>query len=367
MHSSIHIGKTTTAAGTLAALLAATSLPAWALSVTVNGTAVTFNPPPLQRAGRVFVPLRGVFERLGATVVYQGGVINATGNNRTIALKIGSTTATINGTPRTIDSAPFIVGASTYVPLRFVSEALGAGVVYDAANQVVALQTGGAVAAAPAGAPPAGAPPPAAPAAPAAPVTNVLKDFEPGNNAFVGSQKPTVSANFTQNADANTVHLTLDGLDITTASTRSSTGFVYAPPSPLQSIKHTVSATGKLASGANFAQSWSFTSGSEAPKNSLTLAAPADESSVGQNFEIKGKTAPNARIHIVAGATASLGGVFAFGAGNYTGDTIADGNGNFAQAVSLQTVSGATIGLTVTSTDPTTKESAQKKLRLRAQ
>ena len=355
--------RSTRIAGALAALLAATTLPAWALSVTVNGSAVTFNPPPVERAGRVFVPLRGVFERLGASVVYHNGIINATGNQRTISLKIGSTAATINGVSKTIDSAPFIIGASTYVPLRFVGEALGAGVNYDAANQLVALQTGNG--AAPVGA----AAAPAAPVAAAstAPIANVLKDLEPAANAYVGSQKPTVSANFTQAVDANTVHLTLDGLDITTASTRSMSGFVYAPPSPLQSIKHILNATGKLASGGSFAQSWSFTSGSEAPKNSLTLSAPADESTVGQNFEIRGKTAPNARVHFVAGATASLGGVFAFGAGNYTGDTIADAAGNFSQAVSLQTVSGASIGLTVTSTDPTTKESAQKKLRLRAQ
>jgi len=354
------IRKTATATTALGALVASMTLPASALSVTVNGSAVTFNPPPIERAGRVFVPLRGVFERLGASVVYQGGVINATGNNRTISLKIGSTAATIDGASKMIDVAPFIIGASTYVPLRFVSEALGAGVNYDSGNQVVALQTTGSSGNAPA---------PAAPAAPApaAAITSILKDFEPASGAVVGSTKPTVSANFLQNVDPNSVHLTLDGRDITSASTTSTTGFVYAPPSPLQSIKHTAQAMGKLTSGGSFAQSWSFTTGTEAPKNSLSLSMPADESAVGQNFEIKGKTLPNARIHIVAGATASLGGVFAFGAGNYTGDTIADGAGAFAQAVSLQTVSGATIGLTVTSTDPATKESAQKKLRLRAQ
>ena len=356
MHLSF-IHKTTTGATALAALLAITTLPAWALSVTINGTTATFNPPPIERAGRVFVPLRGVFERLGASVVYQGGVINATGNNRTISLKIGSTAASIDGQPRTIDVAPFIIGASTYVPLRFVSEALGAGVNYDAANQIVALQTNGSVAA--------NAPAPAAPAAAA--ITNMLKDFEPGNGSIVASVKPTVSANFLQSVDPNSVHLSLDGRDITSASTTSTTGFVYAPPSPLQSIKHTAMVSGKLASGGSFSQSWSFTTGTDAPKNSLTLSTPLDDTTVGQNFEIKGHTLPNARIHIVAGATASLGGVFAFGAGNYTGDTSADGNGNFTQAVSLQTVSGATIGLTVTSTDPSTKESAQKKLRLRAQ
>ena len=352
-----NIRKATVGATALGSLLAITTLPAWALSVTVNGQTATFNPPPIERAGRVFVPLRGVFERLGASVVYQGGVINATGNNRTISLKIGSTTAAINGEAKTIDVAPFIIGASTYVPLRFVSEALGAGVNYDSGNAIVALTTTGNVAAAQ-----------AAPNAPAAaPVANILKDFEPGNGSVVMSTKPTVSANFNQNVDPNSVHLQLDGRDITSASTTSTTGFVYAPPSPLQSIKHTASASGKLANGGSFAQSWAFTTGTETPKNTLVLATPVDESTVGQNFEIKGKTLPNARIHIVAGATASLGGVFAFGAGNYTGDTIADGNGNFSQAVSLQTVSGATIGLTVTSTDATTKESAQKKLRLRAQ
>ncbi len=360
MPSSSSLRTSATYAATLASFLVLTTLPAWALSVTINGTTTTFNPPPIERAGRVFVPLRGVFERLGASVVYQGGVINATGNNRTISLKIGSTTAAIDGQARTIDVAPFIIGASTYVPLRFVSEALGAGVNYDAANQVVALQTNGSVAA--------NAPPPApAPAAPAATVTNVLKDFEPANGAVVASVKPTVSANFMQNVDPNSVHLMLDGRDITSASTTSTTGFVYAPPSPLQSIKHTASVSGKLASGGSFAQTWSFTSGTEAPKNSLTLSSPLDQTTVGQNFEIRGRTLPNARVHIVAGATANFGGVFAFGAGTYTGDTIADAAGNFSQAVTLQTVSGASIGLTVTSTDPASKESAQKKLNLRAQ
>jgi hypothetical protein len=103
--------------------------------------------------GRVFVPLRSVFENLGASVVYSNGQINATGNNTEIALTIGSTQATVNGSPVTIDVAPFIVGASTYVPLRFVSQALGANVSWDEADQVVDITTGN-VASAPDSAPP---------------------------------------------------------------------------------------------------------------------------------------------------------------------------------------------------------------------
>ncbi len=294
--------------------LAVMAVPAGAVSVSVNGQTVALAPPPLERAGRVFVPLRGVFERLGASVVYAAGIINAQGNGRTISLKIGSNLATINGSASPIDTPPFIVGATTYVPLA-----------------------------------------------------HILQASEPARNAFVGSTKPTLSATFARPVDANSVRIDLDGLDITSGATRSGTGFVYAPPSPLQSMKHTVAVTGKLAGGGPFAESYAFTSGSVPPKDTVELTAPGDGAVVGSNFTVSGKSVPNARVRIAAGATASLGGAFAFGAGNYTGDTVADAAGNFSQSVSLQTISGAAIGLTVTATDPETKESAEKKLRLRAQ
>jgi len=111
--------------------------------VSVNGSVVDVSPPPIIQAGRVFVPLRGVFEQLGASVVYSNGTINATGNGRDITLQIGSTQATVNDQPQTIDVAPFIVGASTYVPLRFISEALGDSVSWDEADQIAEINTGG--------------------------------------------------------------------------------------------------------------------------------------------------------------------------------------------------------------------------------
>jgi heme/copper-type cytochrome/quinol oxidase subunit 2 len=107
---------------------------------------VTFDQPPIERSGRVFVPLRGVFERLGASVVYDRGVINATGNGRNIQLQIGSTTARVNGQTTNLDVAPFLVGARTLVPLRFISESLGANVNYDGNSRMVSV----AMAAAPA-------------------------------------------------------------------------------------------------------------------------------------------------------------------------------------------------------------------------
>ncbi|MDQ2858789.1 MAG: copper amine oxidase N-terminal domain-containing protein, partial [Candidatus Eremiobacteraeota bacterium] len=125
------------------AVLATGSASAQNVSVTLNGSPVNLVPAPISRAGRVFVPLRGVFEKLGASVVYAGGTINAQGNGRSVALRIGSTQATVDGQAQALDVAPFIVGASTYVPLRFVSQALGATVNYDGSSHVVALTRDG--------------------------------------------------------------------------------------------------------------------------------------------------------------------------------------------------------------------------------
>jgi hypothetical protein len=130
-----------------AALFFALGVPASAqYTVSVNGTPLNLSPEPIERGGRVFVPLRGVFENLGASVVYQNGQINATGNGRTVSLRVGSTQAIVDGAPQLLEVAPFIVGDSTYVPLRFVSQALGATVGYESSNRLVSIATNGSAA-----------------------------------------------------------------------------------------------------------------------------------------------------------------------------------------------------------------------------
>jgi len=248
--------RTALAAGSALAAIFALTLPAWALSVTVDGQMVGFSPPPIERAGRVFVPLRGVFQRLGATVVYSNGVINATGDGRNVSLTIGSTSATVNGQSQTLDQAPFIIGASTYVPLRFISESLGVIVNYDANNQIVALVTNS-------GPPEQGPPPQGGP--PRGMMRGddsvILTAMEPAQDSQVRGERPTISANFTRRVDPNSLHVTLDGLDITGDATRSLHGIVYQPNSPLESTRHTVEVDGNLADGQSFHARWHFTSG----------------------------------------------------------------------------------------------------------
>ena len=128
-----------------AASILALTLPAAAQPVTVvvNGQPMNFSQPPIERTGRVFVPLRGIFEQLGASVVYSNGQINATAHGRTVSLNIGSTQAMVAGQPATLDVAPFIVGSTTFVPLRFISQALGASVNWNDQTSTVTINGGG--------------------------------------------------------------------------------------------------------------------------------------------------------------------------------------------------------------------------------
>jgi hypothetical protein len=346
----------------MAAMASASALPALAagpVSVTLNGNPLTLNPAPTERAGRVFVPLRGVFENLGATVVYANGVINATGRGHNVSLKVGSQAATVDGQQQTIDVAPFIIGASTYVPLRFVSQALGATVNYDGAHQLVALDTNGG-----GNAPVGQTITPVPSSARGGAIT--LASVTPARGADVTSRRPTIEANFGGGTvDPNTVRITVDGLDVTNESTRSATGFLYAPRSPLQPGRHTVNVTGTDNRGGSFSRAWVFTSGtSTAVAGEITNVRPGDGATVGNQFVVSGRTAPGARVSIQVGVgnsngrTTTLGGIIGtlLGAGTQNNsaayNVTADGNGFFSQQVSIGAASGSQLLLAILATDP---------------
>jgi copper amine oxidase-like protein len=228
------------------------------VAVTVNGSTLNLNPSPTERAGRVFVPLRGVFENLGASVVYSAGVINATGRGHTISLKIGSQQAIVDGQQQTVDVAPFIIGASTYVPLRFVSQALGATVNYDGSNNLVAIATNGQAIGQPVSPPnEVVTPVPGTIRGPNGALT--MATTSPLRGSHITSRQPTIEGTFAGgSADPNSVHVTLDDLDVTSDASRSPHGFSYAPRSPLQSGQHIIRVSGNDTSGRPFTRGWDF-------------------------------------------------------------------------------------------------------------
>ena len=116
------------------------------IQVLVDGRAINFSgAQPTQTNGRVLVPLRGVFEALGATVDYdaQTNTALAARGSTQVQLRINSTQAFVNGQLRTLDVPAQTRLGRTLVPLRFVLEALGVPVQWDAANRKVLISTGG--------------------------------------------------------------------------------------------------------------------------------------------------------------------------------------------------------------------------------
>ncbi len=151
-------------------------------SVVVDGRIVAFDQPPEIIGGRLLIPLRGVFERLGASVEWRPdpGIVVARRGPTTIVLQPGNRTARVDGRTLTLDVPAVIVNGRTLVPLRFVGEALGARVEWESASRVVYV-TSPSLAGPPAPprppAPPYGPPappppgPPVVPPAPVAPPT----------------------------------------------------------------------------------------------------------------------------------------------------------------------------------------------------
>jgi hypothetical protein len=125
---------------------AAPPAPTPGINVTINGEPIPFaGQAPVQRGSAILVPLRGVFERLGAAVQYdpENKTIVATKGQRTITLRVGDSVATVDGKQQTLSAPAAAENGATLVPLRFVSEALGAAVKWDAALRTVRITTDG--------------------------------------------------------------------------------------------------------------------------------------------------------------------------------------------------------------------------------
>ena len=138
------------------ASVAIAQTPAPYVKVFVDGSPVYFDQAPVMANGRVLVPLRGVFERLGATVAWDPAsqTVLAQRGATSVSLRIGSPQAFVNGQAQFLDVPAMLIGGRTMVPLRFVSQTLGADVNWDATTSTVQITSQGAL-----GAPPVSVPP----------------------------------------------------------------------------------------------------------------------------------------------------------------------------------------------------------------
>lgn len=107
----------------------------------VGGSARTLDAPPVIYSGFTMLPLRFVGEALGAAFAYDAGTKTVTFSTAAhkIILVIGSGTAVIDGKEVKLDVPARTAADRTLVPLRFVSEALGADVSWDAGTKTVTI------------------------------------------------------------------------------------------------------------------------------------------------------------------------------------------------------------------------------------
>lgn len=110
--------------------------------VVLNGKPLVFDVPPTMENGRTLVPLRTVFETLGADVVWDDATqtVTAQKGNTKITLTIDGP-ALINGQPVALDVPARLIDGRTMVPLRFVSEAMDCKVNWDEDTETTTISS----------------------------------------------------------------------------------------------------------------------------------------------------------------------------------------------------------------------------------
>jgi hypothetical protein len=130
---------------TLGCLLLCSGVASASSTVVINGNPLALDTPTVIQNGRLLVPMRNIFQALGATVNWDSSTqtVTATRGLTSISLVIGSTDASVNGSTVTLDVPPEIINGYTFVPIRFVGEALGCQVNWDGGSQSVTISSSG--------------------------------------------------------------------------------------------------------------------------------------------------------------------------------------------------------------------------------
>ena len=106
--------------------------------ITSDGEAITLDSPPVIVEGRTLVPIRPIIEKFGGSIAWDGGEHKVTIflGNKAIEMWIDKPQARVDGVMTLIDPnnskvTPKIINDRTMLPVRFVSEQLGAKVDWD--------------------------------------------------------------------------------------------------------------------------------------------------------------------------------------------------------------------------------------------
>ena len=114
------------------------------IRVELDGQRANFNDAqPQMIGGMVYVPIRGVFEQMGATIDWDSDQRMVTGHRGShhMTMRAEGHSAMVDNRAVRLDGRARIIGGSIMVPLRFVSEALGSQVDWNDTTQTVNIRS----------------------------------------------------------------------------------------------------------------------------------------------------------------------------------------------------------------------------------
>lgn len=112
-------------------------------TIVLDGRHLSIAVPAIDESGRTMVPVRALFEELGAQVSWDEGTqtVKISKADQEIKLTVGQNTAYVNEKAVKLDTPPVVLEGRILVPLRFVSEAIGADVTWNAEKNEINIQT----------------------------------------------------------------------------------------------------------------------------------------------------------------------------------------------------------------------------------
>ncbi len=113
------------------------------ITILIDGEKLVCDQPPVIIEGRTLVPMRAIFEKLGAEVAWDGATSTASGtkDGKTVSFVIGEAQIGINGVKSALDVPAQIVSSRTMIPARAVAEAFGCTVGWDGDTRTVIITT----------------------------------------------------------------------------------------------------------------------------------------------------------------------------------------------------------------------------------
>jgi hypothetical protein len=135
------IFKAVAATAVLSAVMSVSALAASSVSVTIDGGTLATDTPAQIVEGRTMVPMRAIFEALGASIEWNSEEksVKASTEDTVIQMTIGASSFSKNGQSVALDTPAMIIDGRTMVPVRAVSESLGYKVAWDAETKTVII------------------------------------------------------------------------------------------------------------------------------------------------------------------------------------------------------------------------------------